>query len=96
MFKAWFDLTMRATMLAFEAQGVIGLRVMKLAAGGPAAEREAERMVTEKGEALAEAATILATGGTPEAVVRRYRTRVRANERRLSRSKPTRPARKKR
>lgn len=87
MFKAWLDLTMRTTMLAFEAQRVIGLRVMKMAAGGPAAGREAERMVAEKGEALAEAATILATGGSPEAVVRHYRTRVRANERRLSKTK---------
>jgi len=87
MFKAWFDLTMRTTLLAFEAQRVIGLRMMKMAAGGRAAGREAERMVTEKGEALTEAATILATGGSPEAVVRRYRTRVRANERRLSKSK---------
>lgn len=87
MFKAWFDLTMRTTLLAFEAQRVIGLRVMKMAAGGPAAGREAERMVAEKGEALAEAATILATGGSPEAVVRHYRTRVRANERRLSKTK---------
>ncbi|QEX15271.1 hypothetical protein FRZ44_05540 [Hypericibacter terrae] len=87
MFKAWFDLTMRTTLLAFEAQRVIGLRVMKMAAGGPAAGREAERMVAEKGEAMAEAATILATGGSPEAVVRHYRTRVRANERRLSKTK---------
>ncbi len=87
MFKAWFDLTMRTTLLAFEAQRVIGLRLMKMAAGGPAAEREAERMVAEKGEAMAEAATILATGGSPGAVVRHYRTRVRANERRLSKTK---------
>ena len=87
MFKAWFDLTMRTTLLAFEAQRVIGLRVMKMAAGGPAAGREAERMVAEKGETMAEAATILATGGSPEAVVRHYRTRVRANERRLSKTK---------
>jgi len=58
-----------------------------MAAGGRAAEREAERMVTEKGEAMAKAATILAAGGSPEAVVRHYRTRVRANERRLSKSK---------
>lgn len=87
MFKAWFDLTTRTTLLAFEAQRVIGLRLMKMAAGGPAAEREAGRMVAEKGEALAEAATILANDGSPEAVIRRYRTRVRANERRLSKSK---------
>ena len=90
MFKAWVELTMRATMLAFEAQRVVGLRMMKLAAGGPAAQQEARRMVAEKGEALAEATAILATNGSAKAVVRRYRTRVSANERRLSRSKPKR------
>jgi hypothetical protein len=87
MFKAWVELTMRATMLAFEAQRVVGLRMMKLAAGGPGAQQEAKRMVAEKGAALAEATAILATGGPAKAVVRRYRTRVRANERRLSKPK---------
>jgi hypothetical protein len=43
----------------------------------------------EKTTALAEAATTLATGGSPRTVVRRYRTHVKANERRLSRVKPT-------
>ncbi len=31
MFKFWYD----ATMLSFEAQRVVGLRMMKLAGGGP-------------------------------------------------------------
>jgi hypothetical protein len=43
-------------------------------------------MVNEKTTALAEAATTLAFGGSAETVVRRYRTHVRANERRLSRT----------
>ena len=46
-------------------------------------------MVMEKSAALAEAATTLATGGSPQTVVRRYRTHVKANERRLSQVKPT-------
>ena len=44
MFKFWYD----ATMLSFEAQRVIGLRMMKLAGGGKNAQAEANRMVMEK------------------------------------------------
>lgn len=46
---------------------------------------EAQRMLTEKGFALAEAANTLAVGGSMAKVVRRYRSHVRANKRRLSR-----------
>jgi hypothetical protein len=89
MFKTWFGLTLDAVLLGFETQRVIGLRLAKIAAGGPAAQVEAHRMVTEKTTALAEAATTLATGGSPRTVVRRYRKHVKANERRLSRVKST-------
>jgi len=89
MFKSWFGLTLDAVLLGFETQRVIGLRLAKIAAGGPAAQVEAHRMVMEKTTALAEAATMLATGGSPRTVVRRYRTHVKANERRLSRVKRT-------
>jgi hypothetical protein len=68
-----------------EAQRVIGLRLMKIAAGGAGAQNEVSRMVAEKVTAFAEAATTLATGGSARKVVRRYRTRVKANARRLSR-----------
>jgi hypothetical protein len=44
---------------AFETQRVIGLRLAKMAEGGPAAQVEAQRMVMEKSAALAEAATTL-------------------------------------
>ena len=87
MFKSWFGLTLDAVLLGFETQRVIGLRLAKIAAGGPAAQVEAHRMVMEKTTALAEAAITLATGGSPRTVVRRYRRRVKANERRLSRVK---------
>jgi hypothetical protein len=89
MFKTWFGLTLDAVLLGFETQRVIGLRLAKIAAGGPAAQVEAHRMVMEKTTALAEAATTLATGGSPRTVVRRYRKHVKANERRLSRVKST-------
>jgi hypothetical protein len=44
-------------------------------------------MVTEKGAAFAEAAATLATGGSMKKVVRRVRSRVGQNRRRLSRSR---------
>jgi len=87
MFKTWFALARDAVLLGFETQRVIGLRLAKMAEGGPAAQVEAQRMIMEKSAALAEAATTLATGGSPRTVIRRYRGRVKANERRLSRVK---------
>lgn len=76
----WFDM---ATM-AFEASMVIPLRLAKIAAGGAAATREANGMVVEKVLAANHAAVTIATGGTPEAVVRHYGNKVRANRKRLS------------
>lgn len=72
-------------LLALEAQTVIGLRMMRLAGGGARAEAEARRMVTEKAAATAEAVATLALGGSPQTVIKRTRSRVRANARRLGR-----------
>ncbi len=83
MFGPWIQLSLDATMLAVEAQTVIGLRLMLLGAGGAAAQAEAHRMVTEKTNAFVEAATTLASGGTAHTVVAGYRKHVRANARRL-------------
>ena len=85
MLKAWMDFAFDSALLCAEAQEVMGLRLMKLAGGGPHAEREALRMVAEKGLAFAEAASSLAAGTPVERVMRRYRSIVRANKRRLSR-----------
>jgi len=71
-------------MLAAEAQGAVWLRLLKLSAGGPKARREARRMVSEKVIAAHQAARRLAKGHSPDAVVRHYRRKVRANLRRLS------------
>jgi len=86
MFRNWMPLTNDAVLLRFETQHVIGLRLVKLSRGGPAAESEALRMVTEKTTALAEAGMTLARGGSAGKVIRRYRTHVRANKRRLLKS----------
>lgn len=85
MVRNFFDLSMQTLMLGFETQRVIGLRLMKLAALDAAAVVEAERMVAEKVAAFAEASMTLAKGGSHKRVIRRFRTHVRANERRLSR-----------
>ena len=81
---------LQGAWLAMEAQQVIALRLMKLAMGGPAAKREAHRMVAEKLDAITKAAGMMAAatmrgdrdGGT-DAVVQMLRSRVRANRKRL-------------
>jgi hypothetical protein len=86
MSRNWMRLTHDAVMLGLEAQRVIGLRLIKLSGGGPAAQAEALRMVSEKTAALAEAGLTLARGGSAGRVIRRYRTHVRSNKRRLLKS----------
>jgi hypothetical protein len=85
MFKNWMRLTFDTAMLAVETQRVIGLRLMNLSGGGSAARAEALRMISEKPTAVAEAALTLARGGSPETVIRRYRSKVQSYKRRLSR-----------
>ena len=84
MFGPWWKLGVDASMLAMEAQAVIGLRLAKLAAGGTAAQAEAQRMVGEKLLAAGEAALLVASGGSTARVIAGYRRKVRANRRRLS------------
>jgi hypothetical protein len=93
MWNAWCALSLQAAQLGWEAQGVIALRMMRLAAPGARSRSEARRMVTEKVAALAEAQAAAAAaavkgGGSAKAakkVLRVYKSRVRANRRRLSR-----------
>jgi hypothetical protein len=73
-----------ATMLALEANGVIGLRSIKIAQGGVDAGHEISLMVEEKLDAAAEALTTLVSGGSVETVLAGYRRRVALNARRLS------------
>jgi len=87
MIKNWLKLTNDMALLGLEAQQVIGLRLMRIAAGGRGARFENERMVTEKIAAAQQAAVTLMTGASPEKVVRRYRTHVHKNKTRLSRHK---------
>ena len=82
MFWPWLSLSHEATMLAFEAQAVIAMRLTS-AALGRGSQAENTRMVTEKAAAFVEAAAALAGGRSAHHVVRGYRKRVRANARRL-------------
>lgn len=84
MFGSWWKLGMDTTMLAFESQQVIGMRLMKLSVGGAGAQAEAQRMVTEKMAAAGEAALMMASGASTAKVVAGYRRKVRANVRRLA------------
>ncbi|MHA6720179.1 hypothetical protein ACX40Y_12090 [Sphingomonas sp. RS6] len=86
----WMKIGIDSWTLGMEASTVIGLRMAKLAAGGPAAAIEAQRMVAEKMQAALElqaAAAMGKLGSTPDAQARRtlshYRRKVRANAKRL-------------
>jgi hypothetical protein len=81
LLRAWADLWFQT----MEVQQVVSLRMFKLMAGGAAAEHEAVRMVAEKVEAAQETALRLASGASPQGAVGHYRSKVRANRKRLLR-----------
>jgi hypothetical protein len=78
MFFPWH----RIMMLAIESNGVVGLRLMKLASGGSDAQGEADLTLREKIDAAFEAGALMA-GGTVACIVDRYRDHVSANSSRL-------------
>ena len=85
----WSRLMVDAARLWTDAATVIALRSWRLMVGGPAAERELERMVSEKTAAGVELAGAIAGGRatSPAAATRTtlrvYGKRVRDNRRRL-------------
>lgn len=85
--SSWWKYSRDLALAGFEAQSVIALRTLKLAAGGPKAAAEAHRMFAEKWTAAAEAAVILASGGSAPKVLNHHRAIMRSNRRRLGRSK---------
>jgi hypothetical protein len=88
----WFAVAVAAARLGIEAQTVVALRLMRLAAFGSSSRAEAALMVREKLSALVEVQAAAATGvasgrlGSVVAhrVLRVFSKRVRANRRRLS------------
>ena len=82
MLGLWTKLTADTTLLAMEAQAVIGIRLAHVALGrGTAAEMQL--MMTEKVDALLEASRTIVSGGSAETVVDGYRKHVQANAARL-------------
>jgi len=89
----WFSLGWDAFALGVEASTVIGLRSMKIAAGGPAADAESRLMVSEKVDAAMSLQTLALTGAlgltAPRIAAKtlaHYRRKVRSNRRRLSKA----------
>ncbi len=87
----WTRLAFDSWALGLEASTVIGLRMMKLAAGGAAAQAEAQLMVSEKLAAGLALQTMAATGklgasgpAIASGSLAHLRRKVRANRRRLS------------
>jgi hypothetical protein len=94
IYNAWFALSLQATRLAWQAQGVVALRLMRIASESARGRRyETHRMVTEKIAALTEAqaaaATAAVSGGGSHRVAKKvlgvYKRHVRSNKKRLAR-----------
>jgi len=71
-------------MLAIESQQVMALRLAKLSRGGKRAQREHARMLSEKVGAGMMAGVRMLFGVSPARILKGYRSKVRANIRRLS------------
>ena len=85
MLQTWISQTwISLSLLSLEAHQVMWLRTVKLMAGDDGARREAVLMTTEKLAAAQEAFWGVLEGATTENVIGEYRSRVRANKRRLS------------
>jgi hypothetical protein len=90
MLGTWIRFVSQWSLLALEAQRVMALRMVALAAGGSRAQAEIQRMFLEKLTASMRVGAMLTTGAPAASVVRHVRSRVRANERRLLARKPPR------
>jgi hypothetical protein len=87
----WLRIGLDAWAMGVEASAVVGLRTLKIAAGGPAGQAEAQEMLAEKVQAAVDWQMKAMTGGlgfTPSSAAAKtlthYRRKVRANRRRLS------------
>lgn len=87
---AWERLAWDGWALGVEASTVVGLRALRISAGGRPAKREQDRMVAEKLDAALALQGAALTGGlgmTPQSAasksLKHYRRKVRANRRRL-------------
>jgi hypothetical protein len=88
--NSWLKLSLDAWSLGVESASVIGLRTLKLAGGGAAADVESRRMVEEKVRAGLEIQTMALRGdlgitprGAAAKTLAHIRRKVRTNQRRL-------------
>jgi len=89
-YSGWASAGIDAWALGMEASTVVGLRVARMAMGGPGASDEAQLMLSEKIQSTLELQAAMMTGRlgtTPLAGTRKvlghYRRKVKANRRRL-------------
>jgi hypothetical protein len=87
----WIRFVAQSSLLALEAQHVMALRMAAIATGGSRAQAEIQRMILEKVVASMRAGAMLSMGKPTASIVRHYRSRVRANERRLLAAKTRAP-----
>ncbi len=91
--NALLSLSVDAWSLYLDASTVIGLRMMKFAAGGPETGQEMALMINEKLQSAIELQVEGATGqlgaspaGTTRKVIRHYKRKVDGNKKRLLKS----------
>ncbi|UUL83995.1 hypothetical protein OKW76_05825 [Sphingomonas sp. S1-29] len=89
-YAAWTQASIDAWTLGAEASTVIGMRMAKMAVGGAAADKEAQLMVSEKMQAMAELQMQMLTGGLgttalsgTQKTLKHYKKKVAANRKRL-------------
>jgi len=82
--KSWWQLSADIAMSGVEAQRVMTLRFLKLAAGGPKAASEAGQNGGRKGGGLGRSGRHACVRAVRPKGVRRYRSVIRANEKRLT------------
>ncbi|MDD2861612.1 MAG: hypothetical protein PHI71_11170 [Acidiphilium sp.] len=84
-----FNLMWQTTRMTMDAQAVIAMRLVKIAAGGAAGQAEAHLMISEKMRALGQSHAIAlraigsADGGAAR-ITKLYQRKLAANRRRLS------------
>jgi hypothetical protein len=92
VFNPW-SAYLQLAQAAWDTNIVVAMRLMRLASGGALAQREAQRMIVEKGFTFAEAQFAAATrmmagagiAGATRSATDVYRRKVRKNRRRLVR-----------
>jgi hypothetical protein len=90
--KTWPELMVEGWLLGAEMSAVIWMRSLRMMTGGALAQREAQRMVSEKITAGMTLLPAIMAGGVNQSAeeatgraIAHYRAPVRANRRRLSR-----------